>query len=152
EPIEKPAVRKTPRRRPPVRAAARRPVAATTSPGGIVQHLHWLLVLALIPLAFSLLRPKERDDNLEHRLARTLERYDPDVREQVEHKLDARLKQHDGDLTVDELLTALPEGKLEGAHLPRQTWMHWVYAAGAAALFLGFLLLISPNHGVNPAS
>ena len=43
------------------------------------------------------------------------------------------------------MLTALPEGRIEGAHLSRDTWLHWLYALGAAGLFLVVAMLLFPS-------
>jgi len=36
----------------------------------------------------------------------------------------------------DDLFNILPNGRIEGAHLPHTTWVHWIYALAAAGLFL----------------
>ena len=42
----------------------------------------------------------------------------------------------------DQFFAILPGGRFEGAHLPRETWVHWIYAAIAAALFIALVRLL----------
>jgi RsiW-degrading membrane proteinase PrsW (M82 family) len=112
---------------------------AEPAAGSLREFSYWLLLLALIPLSFSLLSAEEQDFG--KRLAKTVEKAAPEQAERIVAAL-ARLDE----LTKDELFAVLPEGKLFGAHLPHSTVVHWVYAAVAVT---GFLLLISVER-TNP--
>ncbi|HUY91025.1 MAG TPA: hypothetical protein VMV10_19970, partial [Pirellulales bacterium] len=87
---------------------------------------HWWFSLTLVPLVFSLLGAKE---DVLQRVEKTIAAH-PEVMDQVDA----------GEKSGAELFDLLPGGKLEGAHLSRRTWMHWVYALAAAGLF-SFLIL-----------
>jgi LSD1 subclass zinc finger protein len=104
-----------------------REVAESLEPSPARRWLYLLFAGTLIPLGFSVLHP--RDDVVE-RLRRSVQSQ-PDLAQKVE-----------SDAGLDGLLGQLPGGKIEGAHLPRQTWVHWGYAAVATALFLALALLL----------
>jgi RsiW-degrading membrane proteinase PrsW (M82 family) len=146
EPVAPPA----PRRRPdPPTLPATKPAAAlpplgTNDPPFWLRHLHWALVLALVPLAVSLLYPESPMDE-EELLKETLAQ-EPEAFPAV-----ARLLQSKGEeATLDDLLAVLPGQKFVGAWLPRNTLMHWAFGLGAALLFLTFLLLLSAQRTAEP--
>src|SRR5262249_34722038 len=78
-------------------------------------HLHWLLVLALIPLAASLLHKEDNKEDLKERLLDALLKVPEEDRPQVERALE---KLQAGHGSVDDLIAALPGQKLPGAYLP----------------------------------
>lgn len=84
--------------------------------------LPYLFALTLVPLVFSLL---PHTDDIGQRLARTLEAH-PDAITKI-----------DGDR--DAFLAALPERRIDGAHLSSESWAHWLYALLAAAFFCGLI-------------
>lgn len=45
---------------------------------------------------------------------------------------------------------ALPDHRIEGAHLSRDSWMHWLYAGIAASLFFSLLTLAFPASRASP--
>jgi RsiW-degrading membrane proteinase PrsW (M82 family) len=95
----------------------------------IREHLYWLLVVALIPLAFSLLVPEPA--SIRDRLQKRLER-EP-------RELAARFRQMEAShtLTREAMLSALPDHRLDNAaHLAMDSNTHWVYAMVAALVFL----------------
>jgi RsiW-degrading membrane proteinase PrsW (M82 family) len=100
--------------------------APPPAPTGLARHAHWALLLALIPLAFSLLGG---DEDLAARVERTLA--------QVE---EAKLERLPEDAGLDDLLRLVPDHRVEGAHLARESKLHWLYAAAAGAAFGGLLL------------
>ncbi len=53
-------------------------------------------------------------------------------------------------MSLDDLLRVMPEGKLLGAHLPRDSAMHWIYAAVTAAAFLILTLAFFSVERANP--
>ena len=122
------------------------PPLTTNEPPVWQRHLHWLLVLALVPLALSLLQ-KDSDEDFRIRLIETLQQAPPGTEERVERVL-ANLESGHG--SVDDLFDALPDRKLAGAFLPRGTPAHWGFALGAAILFTAFFLLLSGEHTAEP--
>jgi RsiW-degrading membrane proteinase PrsW (M82 family) len=112
--------------------SAPRPAAAAPASGSIREYAYLILVLALIPLVFSLLK-KDEGGSMEERLEATLEKATPEQVRRVEQILSKGEQ-----VSLEELLQVMPEGKLLDAHLPRDSAMHWIYAAIATA---GFLIL-----------
>jgi RsiW-degrading membrane proteinase PrsW (M82 family) len=98
--------------------------------------------LAFIPLGFQLLQ--KTDEDLGERLNRTLEHAPQEVVARVSQIVDSEKS------SLDDLLTALPDHRLIDAHLPRDTWLHWVYAMLATGLFFSILLALFPQHEVKP--
>jgi RsiW-degrading membrane proteinase PrsW (M82 family) len=111
-----------------------------------LKHLHWLLVLALIPLALSLLRSGAEED-FATRLDETLDQATPEQRERA---LALLRTLQEGKDSVELLFDVLPGGKLGGALLPRHTLLHWALAAGSAVGFLGFFLLLARDRAAEP--
>ncbi len=140
-------------RKPPQAAAKTQKVASkalppltTNEPPLWLRHLHWLLVLALLPLAFSLLDHGNRED-FEQRFVKTLEAAPVEVQLKIEHLQD---NDNQESLTLDDLFALLPEHKLIGAWLPRGSFAHWGFAAGSALLFMTFFLLLAAQKTANP--
>jgi RsiW-degrading membrane proteinase PrsW (M82 family) len=116
-----------------------RPAAETSSAR---EYLYWALALALIPLIVSLL--STQDDDVKQRLLRTIGRIE-DAPAEVRARFEKAME--DEDISLSKLLDALPEGKIEGAHLAHNTWVHWIYAGLAGGVFLGLaLFMFSPGH------
>ncbi|HEY7428575.1 MAG TPA: PrsW family glutamic-type intramembrane protease [Gemmataceae bacterium] len=141
------------RRNPKPTAISRRKETATSLPPLTsnepplwLRHLHWLLVLALLPLAFSLLnKGSEEEGN------------DPFLRTMKELPEDAQLrivavveKLEKGEASRDDLFAALPEHKLIDAILPYDSYAHWGFAAGATVLFMAFFLLLASQKTAEP--
>ncbi len=103
-----------------------------------LRHLHWLLALALIPLALSLLQKEEKEDVLS-RLIETMQQAPPEVQSRVKREME----REEGSL--DDLLKALPDQKLKGAFLGRKTWTHWGFAALMAVVFLAFFMFLASD-------
>jgi RsiW-degrading membrane proteinase PrsW (M82 family) len=99
---------------------------------------YWALLLALIPLIFSLFA--KDDDATEARFTRTVANAPPQVKERIAKVL-GDLEEGKG--SEEELFAELPGGRIEGSHLPHKTIMHWVYALLAAGCYflLGLFLL-----------
>jgi RsiW-degrading membrane proteinase PrsW (M82 family) len=110
-----------------------------------LRHLHWLLVLALIPLAVSLLQKQSRDDDIIQRLNDTIENASPEDQRRIERMLETKK-----DADFDDVLTALPRERLQGAALSRNSHWHWGFAAAATALFLGFFVLLATGGVADP--
>ncbi|QVL31656.1 PrsW family intramembrane metalloprotease [Telmatocola sphagniphila] len=112
----------------------------SNDPPGWFRHLHWLLIAALIPLAFSLLRkPSEADEPIP-RLLRTLENSNPEV----EHRITAALESsNDPEAAFERIFEILPQHKFDGAFLPRNSKLHWLFAGLSATVFLIFIYSLS---------
>lgn len=107
------------------------------------EYLYVVLALALVPLVFSVLGPKSV--NIEERLKAAIDGAGPETAARIKS-----LETHEN-VGLDELLEALPGGKLDGtSHLPRATWLHWLYAAIAAAGFWALALLLFPGEKKAP--
>ena len=109
--------------------------ASESSSRGRSNLLYLLFALALIPLVFSLLGESE---GIESRLVRTLQAH-PEA-----------LAQADQVESFDEFVELLPEGRIDGAHLSRDSWMHWFYALLAAAGFLGVIWVLFEADATTP--
>jgi len=91
-------------------------------------YAHWLLPLALLPLAFSLGQP---DDDILNRFRQTLLETTTDIRLRVE------LIEQNPNASLDDLLAALPGQRIQGSLFSRPTHLHWLFAIAAAVIFLG---------------
>jgi protease PrsW len=139
KPVPAPAVAHRGPVKPPTPAATLAPLKSAEPPVWL-RHLHWLLMLALLPLAVSLLR-KGDDADLLDRIDQTIEAAPPEVQDRYGRTLEAKAKS--GDLDLDVLIGELPGGRVKGAALGRHSQWHWAMALGAAVLFLGFFVLLS---------
>ncbi len=92
--------------------------------------LYGVLFATMLPLLFSIF-VGQRD--LKERLEQSL----------VENA-DA-IESLGDEISQDELLGALPGGKIKGAHLSRQTWVHWIYAGGSLVAFIGLYMAMFRN-------
>lgn len=123
----------------PSRPVARRDEPPPVPPGGAWrERVYWILILAFIPLAASL---AFKEDDVEQRLEQTLRKNQDAVKSVVK----------DDSVSKEDLLAALPDGKIEGAHLAYNTWVHWLYATLAAAGFFSLLMLMFPPGTAKPA-
>jgi RsiW-degrading membrane proteinase PrsW (M82 family) len=118
------------------------PPLTTNGPPLWLRHLHWLLALALIPLAVSLLAG-HHDSILTH-IEETLEAASPAEQERF-----AAAVSHAKSL--DELIDALPNHRAAGAVLPRSTGWHWGLAALATMIFLSFMMFLASDGSANPS-
>jgi hypothetical protein len=109
-----------------------------------MEYSYVLLLFALIPLIISLLG-KEQKFDLKERVEKTLSKATP---EELARAMPILTK---GETTLDEVIGAMPGGKLEGAHLARDTNVHWIYAAIATVGFLLLLLSFFSVERANPA-
>jgi len=99
------------------------------------EYLYLALLLALIPLAISLM--SNRDD-LKERLARTLDVPIETVEQRLVHTSKA------------ELLQGLPDNRIEGALVGHGSMIHWLFAGMSATAFLGLMLLMFPKGDTKP--
>lgn len=103
---------------------------------------YWSLLLALIPLFFYLF--VKNDDPVEARFQRTIANAPPPAQQRIEKVLS---DMDDGKAADDALFAELPDGRIEGAHLPRKTMIHYLYGLVAAGCYfvLGLFLLRSED-------
>jgi RsiW-degrading membrane proteinase PrsW (M82 family) len=100
-------------------------------------YLFWLLLLAMIPLAADLF--SKRPDTLT-RLRETIAA-DPKLSEQYGDLDDDEL----AGIDEDELFSALPGHRIQGALHGKDTLAHWGYAAASAVVFLGLVIVALPG-------
>jgi RsiW-degrading membrane proteinase PrsW (M82 family) len=121
-------------------APLRRPVALTlemtTTRFDLRRNLHWLLFIAMVPLAVSIFVPGKGREDIEGRLEKTLEVAPPETRARVERLME------DEETDIDDVLDALPGQKLIDAHLSHGSWRHWLYALATTLFFGSFLCFI----------
>jgi RsiW-degrading membrane proteinase PrsW (M82 family) len=122
------------------------PPLTTNDPPLWLRHLHWLLILALLPLAFSLLHSRDEDD-LRERFARTLQEAPEESQRRVFRILEQMEK---GESSREDLFKAMPGHKLSGALLARDSFAHWGFAAGSTVLFMAFFLVLSAQKTADP--
>lgn len=92
---------------------------------------YFILVLALIPLGLMLFLKK---DDAADRLVRTLEKLPKGGQARVDN------------LDEEEVFKMLPDGRIEGAHLGRTSYRHYLYGLVAAgAFFLLGVFLVRPE-------
>jgi RsiW-degrading membrane proteinase PrsW (M82 family) len=133
----------------PSRPKAKTPTPAAASAAkrdgdsSLLEYSYLLLAFALIPLMFSLLG-KESEGDLPGRLEKTIAAASPEEQKRIEALLSRQ------DVTLDQALAAMPGGKLDGAHLARDSSAHWAYAAIAAVGFLAMLGLLFSVERANP--
>jgi RsiW-degrading membrane proteinase PrsW (M82 family) len=111
-----------------------------------LRHLHWLLALSLIPLALSLLLGGTRGDYFQ-RYRETLE----ELPKEEQIRIEVHLARNEP-MSLTEELMMLPEHRLKGAFLPRDTMIHWVFTLVAAAAFFAFLVLLASEGSAKPVS
>lgn len=92
---------------------------------------HWIYLIALVPLALSILWPSEPTSM---RLSRTLENH-PEVASQLEGE---------GEDPLD-FFELLPGHRIEGALLSRDSLVHWLFGAISAGAYLGLLFAMFPG-------
>jgi protease PrsW len=120
----------------------------------LLDYGYWLLLLTFVPLAFSLL--KERKEDTLDRLVRSLEKSAPAKEEKPASKRKVAAKEKKAvpiasdeptlpEGNLDELIARLPGGRIEGAFLPRQTFMHWLYALLTGGAFWTLSIVLFPG-------
>ncbi len=107
-------------------------------------YAYWLLLITLIPLGFSLL---SEPDALEKRLTRTIDHAPREVQGRVTQ---IAMRMEEGQADFDELINALPGQRVEGAHLAKGSYLHYLYALLAAAAFFTLGLFLVPSEDGKP--
>ena len=111
------------------------PPLTTDDPPLWRRHLHWLLVLAMIPLGTSLLTDRDEPD--------LLSRIPP-------HVQDRFLEAIFSGASKAEAFEILPENRLRGAWLPHSTYTHWGMALVATVIFLVFFMFLASDGSAQP--
>ena len=104
--------------------------------------LFWLLLLAIAPLVISIVwheRP------VKERFNETLQQMPGNAAQDQPNSAAPPVE-----MSVDDFFAMLPERKIAGAHLARDSWMHWAYAILSATLFLALLTQAFPNDAAGP--
>jgi RsiW-degrading membrane proteinase PrsW (M82 family)/phage FluMu protein Com len=98
------------------------------------RFFYCFFAVTLLPLALSLMGAA---NDVEQRMVKTLK-----IHPELEQQLDESEL-----LTKDAFLSKLPGGRIDGAHLSYNSWVHWLYALLATAGFFGgiWLLFIPGN-------
>lgn len=112
-----------------------------------VRHLHWLLLLALIPLIASLLRGHDKSDVMD-RLKQTMDQLSDDDKDEAEENMlrgSRRRASH-----MESFFEIIPNHKLIGAWLPRDSSMHWLVAGATGFFFLQFFIILSVRTTAKP--
>ncbi len=95
---------------------------------------HWFVLLLFIPLVLHIIWPgKSIDERMQEH---------PEIIEQLNEL------QGIGDL--DDLCAQLPGDRIPGAHLARQSSIHWVYAGFALFSYWGLLCFFRRNSSASP--
>src|SRR5207249_2400927 len=94
-----------------------------------LEYAYWLLPLTFIPLAISLLQ--SRPEDTVDRLVRSVEKSFPAEKKPApkqpavkeKHRLPINMDEPIVPaVSLDDLIARLPDGRIEGAFLPRKTW------------------------------
>jgi RsiW-degrading membrane proteinase PrsW (M82 family) len=115
-----------------------------------LRHLHWLLALAMIPLAVSVVLPSESEEELLKRLERSIAMgADPSPADEAGDGTaagdEADITLDIEEMTLDEVLALVPNRQLEGAFLPRDTWWHWSLALLSVVAYMTFFVLLASD-------
>jgi RsiW-degrading membrane proteinase PrsW (M82 family) len=113
---------------PPSRRVVVDPIVGKTNK----PYLYLVLLLALIPLAWSTFHPGDKED-VKHRISQTVDDH-PEILDQVKAAE-----------SMQQLCAAMPEDRVEGALLPYDTYLHWGFAGLSGGLFFGLVLLLFPS-------
>lgn len=141
EPPRKPKPLRKPKSKPDI---ASLPPLTSNDPPLWRRHLHWLLVLAMLPLLVSLLA-KGNDADLVQRLTESLREAPPDVQIRFESAIESK----DG-VELDDVINIFPEHKLKGAWLSRDTSAHWGMALTATIIYLVFFMFLASDGSAKP--
>jgi RsiW-degrading membrane proteinase PrsW (M82 family) len=140
----------------------------------LLELRHLLLIVAMVPLGLSLFQSR---DDVEERLRKSLaplkEKTEAEAKKNKSGKTLASKKvvsskakpkpiqedEESVDQEVAELEQAhrgdifslLPDHKIEGAFLPRDTHAHWFYAMLSAAIFLAIIVFLFPVGNARPS-
>ena len=136
-PIASPSPRSTGATLSPPALAASYPSPRNSS---VRRFAYVLLLLALIPLILSTFQTHE---STLVKIVRSLLNH-PDVAAQVDSMMEST-KDGDEGVTADDILSLLPNQKLDDALLSRGSHAHWLMALAATVFYFSFLLIAFQN-------
>jgi len=110
---------------------------------GAWNRRYLFLPVALIPLLILLLSPANQND-ISQRFSQTVSK----LSEQDQARINESISKQE--TTLEDVVMALPGHRIEDAHLSRDSWRHWLYAAMAAGVFFLFLILVFPSSTATP--
>ena len=96
------------------------------------QHLHWVLILGLMPLVLSAVLGNS--EGVLEQIEQSLENH-PEVNADALNESDS----------LHDLAMLFPEHRLDGALLAADTYMHWGFALASSGVFLGLFLAMWPG-------
>jgi RsiW-degrading membrane proteinase PrsW (M82 family) len=102
-------------------------------------YARWALGLALLPLFFSVFTKNDVMERFEQ-----MKKDDPKLAAQIEKWEERR------DAKEEELFDLLPEHRIAGALVSRNSMIHWLFAILSAGVFWGFLMLVYPLGNASP--
>lgn len=105
-----------------------------------------VLALALIPLCWLTLFGPKDEEPLRARIVHAVDEQPPAVREKIDHEIE----RHPEGIDERDVIPFLPDGRLQGALLPRNTELHWALAALSATGFLAAILGLFPRGSARP--
>lgn len=135
---KRPAMDDDDRESPRTSTRLRRGLAELPS-GGWRFHLHWVLLMALLPLGISAAMGDGPD--LPQRVEESLQNH-PEVNQESV----------DGAESAYDLAMLFPDHRLDGALLPADTYIHWGFALLSAGLFLTLFLFMWPGGEARPGA
>ena len=135
----------TPALTPAPRRAMSSPPAAPGGRGRPHGLLYLVLVVALVPLAWSVLTT-HADETLDERMGQTLA-HAIEAHPEIRAKLKRLTEVEDAPdaSAYEQLLNLVPDHKLDGALLSRDSKVHWLYAALSGGLFFVGTLVVLPK-------
>jgi RsiW-degrading membrane proteinase PrsW (M82 family) len=107
----------------------------------IQRYAYLVLALAIIPLMVQTFLPHETSRD---RFSRTFRAHPEVLKHILEDEADG------SEVGVARIMSKLPDGRLDGAHLPYNTNVHYLYALLSATLFFGLGLFIMPAGATKP--
>ena len=146
-----------PRKKPKTVDVASLPPLTSDDPPFWRRHLHWLLVLALLPLVVTLLggfqetSPSDRINKWLEQLQESPDEKDHIVRDRIINEI-KRLKQTNPSeqVSVDDVIPILPDQKLPGAFLSHTSLGHWLIAALATLFYMAFFMFLASDGSAKP--
>ncbi|HSQ57253.1 MAG TPA: hypothetical protein VLM40_16130 [Gemmata sp.] len=106
------------------------------------RHLHWMLVLALIPLVVSLLSTS-KEASIGERIAELIEKASPAEQDRI-------IQQLEHADSLDDIVALFPEKRFPGAFLSRSTGAHFLMAVVATLLYMAFFMFLASDGSAQP--
>lgn len=121
--------------KPDVAEKSKEPAASAAAPApaedSAREYVYWLLIFAFVPLVF-MLTDNEQRVSPKDRLERTIRRLPPEDQKNLRRLYE---DVENGDVRFDDFVQSLPDHRMDGAFLPRNTDVHWLFILGALLVF-----------------